>query len=70
MKEIYPDSPYPPYFKGTKENEGRNPKRRCANQSKRISWCRLKKRFCNSPSEYETCPDYTDPQERKTKRPC
>jgi len=40
------------------------PKPRCRFRSKRISWCNLLKKFCNSPYEYETCKRY-EPKEKK-----
>jgi hypothetical protein len=33
-------------------------KRRCSHRARKISWCNLKKRFCDSPNEYERCEDY------------
>jgi len=41
--------------------EAELPKERCAHRSRRISWCRLHGRVCNSPDEYEVCPDYVPP---------
>jgi len=33
-------------------------KERCGYRSKKFSWCVKKGKFCNSPFEYDTCPDY------------
>ena len=45
-------------LKRAKAREKADGKARCSHRARKVSWCNLKKRFCDSPNEYETCDDY------------